>query len=549
MVWSQPLLIGLFLGGDFDKLAAHAALGRRDLAAIDHAAVPGRGAGLATRWAARLGGGGRPRPWSVGAVVQIAAGYQRNLGLHVPLGVALAAAVLGCRRPRLVACAVAVPSRAADRCDERFSRRDFFGIAGGAGLVAATASLGLLKLGPSCVDRHAAAQRSAPAAAVLAAADGAADRRRRRPEPTATVVHRAVANAEIIPGLPHRDLGITTARFPGPTILRQVRPAGHRRRAQRTAGAHRGAPARRPHPGRVRRLPHRPDPARRPSRDWHPTRLTGNAVIGRPRSYRYPLQQRASTLWYHDHTMDFTGPNVYRGLAGFFLVGDDEDDALPLPRGDRDLPLMVCDRSFAADGSFRYPALSADQSAARRADRLHGRGSRRCRCWSTGCRGRGTRWMAPATGCGCSMRPTPAGSSSRSIRRRRAARPFVQIAGDGGLLAAPVARDSVTLASAERAEVVVDFAAYPVGSTVTLVNRLGAGTTAVVLRFHIVRAAADDTAIPRRALPDRTARPGRRPRPPGPSPSSCVVARRHGRRCQPGTWQSGTTVDPGSGQP
>ena len=79
------------------------------------------------------------------------------------------------------------------------------------------------------------------------------------------------------------------------------------------------------------------------------------------RDYRYPLQQRASTLWYHDHTMDFTGPNVYRGLAGFFLVGDEQDDALPLPRGDRDLPLMVCDRAFAADGSFRYPALSPEQ--------------------------------------------------------------------------------------------------------------------------------------------------------------------------------------------
>ena len=35
---------------------------------------------------------------------------------------------------------------------------------------------------------------------------------------------------------------------------------------------------------------------------------------------RYPNDQRAATLWYHDHRMDFTGPQVYRGLAGFHLV-------------------------------------------------------------------------------------------------------------------------------------------------------------------------------------------------------------------------------------
>jgi spore coat protein A len=74
--------------------------------------------------------------------------------------------------------------------------------------------------------------------------------------------------------------------------------------------------------------------------------------------------------------------------------------------------------------------------------------------------------------------------------------PFVQIASDGGLLAAPVARDSVTLASAERAEVIVDFAGYPVGTAVTLVNRLGSGAAASVMRFVVARAAKDDSSVP-----------------------------------------------------
>jgi hypothetical protein len=57
--------------------------------------------------------------------------------------------------------------------------------------------------------------------------------------------------------------------------------------------------------------------------------------------------------------MDFTAPQVWRGLAGFALLRDAGEDSLPLPAGDRDIPLMICDRSFEEDGSFRYPALDA----------------------------------------------------------------------------------------------------------------------------------------------------------------------------------------------
>lgn len=75
------------------------------------------------------------------------------------------------------------------------------------------------------------------------------------------------------------------------------------------------------------------------------------------REYEYPNDQRAATLWYHDHRMDFTGPQVWRGLAGLYLLRDDEEETLPLPRGAREVPLVMCDRSFDEDGSFRYPAL------------------------------------------------------------------------------------------------------------------------------------------------------------------------------------------------
>ena len=76
--------------------------------------------------------------------------------------------------------------------------------------------------------------------------------------------------------------------------------------------------------------------------------------------------------------MDFTGPAVYRGLAGFHIVRDDEEDALPLPHGERGLPLMITDRAFAADGSLLYPSLDPSlRTEPGVEDALHRRGPRR----------------------------------------------------------------------------------------------------------------------------------------------------------------------------
>src|SRR5215218_7245045 len=93
-----------------------------------------------------------------------------------------------------------------------------------------------------------------------------------------------------------------------------------------------------------------------PAHPEHPAHSAWSFHRG-SKDYGYPLEQRAATLWYHDHRMDFTGPQVWRGLAGFHIIRDDEGHALPLPKGDKDVPLMICDRSFDEDGSFLYPSL------------------------------------------------------------------------------------------------------------------------------------------------------------------------------------------------
>ncbi|MFE9427471.1 multicopper oxidase family protein [Kitasatospora sp. NPDC006697] len=222
----------------------------------------------------------------------------------------------------------------------------------------------------------------------------------------------------------------------------------------------------------------------------------GGATYQPQRDYTYPMNQRAATLWYHDHTMGFTGPQVYRGLAGFHLVRDDEEASLGLPSGRRELPLMIADRAFEADGSFAYPAL----------DPAQGRTGVRS-AYMNGVLGdvilvNGAPWpVAEVDRARYRLRLLNA-SNARRYRLALDPQPpggggLLQIGSDGGLLEQPLAHDSIDVAPAERFDVVVDFSRYPAGTRVRLVNQLGSGPTAEVMRFDIGSAAvSDDSRVP-----------------------------------------------------
>ena len=71
--------------------------------------------------------------------------------------------------------------------------------------------------------------------------------------------------------------------------------------------------------------------------------------------YRYDNDDRACTLWYHDHALGITRLNVYAGLAGFYLIRDHWERLLNLPSGKYEVPLMIQDKTFHKDGSLCYP--------------------------------------------------------------------------------------------------------------------------------------------------------------------------------------------------
>ena len=71
------------------------------------------------------------------------------------------------------------------------------------------------------------------------------------------------------------------------------------------------------------------------------------------KDYYYP-NDRAATIWYHDHAIDKTSRNVYMGLAGMYIVEDEEERQLNLPQGEYDVPLILQDMQFASDGELIF---------------------------------------------------------------------------------------------------------------------------------------------------------------------------------------------------
>jgi FtsP/CotA-like multicopper oxidase with cupredoxin domain len=156
----------------------------------------------------------------------------------------------------------------------------------------------------------------------------------------------------------------------------------------------------------------------------------------------WEIDQPAATLWYHPHPHGDTEEHVYRGLAGMFILSDEEEADLDLPRryGVDDIPLIVQDKRFAEDGSF---VEEEREELGILGETLLVNGtygpyldvsSERVRLRLLN---------------GSTARTYNFGFSDR--------RGFELIATDGGLLERPVPSDRIQLSPGERAEVIVDI--------------------------------------------------------------------------------------------
>ncbi len=174
---------------------------------------------------------------------------------------------------------------------------------------------------------------------------------------------------------------------------------------------------------------------------------------GEWKDYRYPNWQPARTLWYHDHGVHHTAENVNMGLAGQYQLVDALEQSLPIPHGEYDVPLVVADKMFEADGSLMF---NTNDGAGFYGDVITVNG-----------------------------RPWPAMQVKRRKYRFRILNASVSrsyhwsldngakmkvIGTDAGLMPQPRAVTSFRQGVAERYEVVIDFAQYAPGTRIVLRN-------------------------------------------------------------------------------
>ena len=181
----------------------------------------------------------------------------------------------------------------------------------------------------------------------------------------------------------------------------------------------------------------------------------------------FTVANPASTCWYHPHLHGATGRQVASGLAGLLIVDDPAIPPALLPGtwGVDDLALVLQDKRFTASGQIDYALTANEQLTGYMGDRLLVNGAF------------GPVWQAPQQWVRLRLLN---GCNARTLTLRlEISLPMLQVANEGGLLGAPVARTSIALAPGERAEVLVDFSAVASGQEV----RLYAGTVASGIGF------------------------------------------------------------------
>ena len=160
---------------------------------------------------------------------------------------------------------------------------------------------------------------------------------------------------------------------------------------------------------------------------------------------RLPVAQPAATLFYHSHVHDRTAEQVYAGLAGVLIVSDAAEQGLELPTdyGVDDLPLVLQDRAFDRDGRLAYTESPMTLMHGMRGDVILVNGA--------------AQPVAVVPPSLVRLRLVN-GANARLFRLSFGdRRSFWWIAGDSGLLAAPVQRQTIDLGPGERAELLVDF--------------------------------------------------------------------------------------------
>jgi len=213
--------------------------------------------------------------------------------------------------------------------------------------------------------------------------------------------------------------------------------------------------------------------------DGHPRHAIPS---GSSYEYAFPVQQRALTAWYHPHAHHRTAAQIHMGLAGFLIVSDDEEDALQLPAGPREILLMIQDRRVDGGAGFDYSPSGDDLLTGILGDTVFCNGTRAARL--------------PVTADTYRFRILNASHARVYQLALSTGDPFTVIGNDGGLLPAAAEVESVYLGVGERVDLLVDFSPLQIGrrlmlkslpfSTPVSIGRFPQGTELDILELEVV---------------------------------------------------------------
>jgi len=229
---------------------------------------------------------------------------------------------------------------------------------------------------------------------------------------------------------------------------------------------------------------------------WHgliaPENMDGHpkdpVAPGTSYTYTFPVVQRAGTYFYHAHAHMLTAEHVYKGFAGLFIIDDENEIALGLPRGSFDVPLVIQDRRSDNQPQFTYAPSMMDVMNGYLGDLVLVNGT-----------------------------PDPYFEVSRTLYRFRLvngsnarvykvgfadSHPFHIIGTDGGLKDEAVQVTSFFLAPGERVDILVDFSSYELAQSVQLKSLAftggggSQGTELNIIRFDVTGSQSSGGVVP-----------------------------------------------------
>jgi spore coat protein A len=253
-----------------------------------------------------------------------------------------------------------------------------------------------------------------------------------------------------------------------------------------------------------------------PESDGYPDAwVTSDGRFGAARAAdpcHYPNDQAATTLWYHDHALGITRLNVYAGLAGFYLIRDPEEDSLNLPSSPYEIPLMIQDRSFNADGSLLYPPGPNGthpvwiQEFFGNAICVNGKAMPFLEVEPRKYR---FRMVNGSNARFYHLTLVPADAAGKPTGKPVDAPPFIQIGSDGGLLPAPLRLHYLIFSPGERFDIVIDFSQHK-GANLAMINdapapyaRGGEIVPSEVMLFKVTKplSGIDTSSVPEVLIP------------------------------------------------